>query len=169
MDYRDILRFHGHDCPGLAIGYRMALAAMTALGAIRADDEEIVAITENDACGVDALQCLTGCTFGKGNLIFRDFGKQVYTLYSRATGKGVRVAYHDDRIPPDLEDDRTARTRYLLDPANSDFITVTEVVVDEPPKARKRDSVICAVCCEPVMETRTRELNGQSVCIPCAS
>ena len=82
MAYKDIVRFHGHSCPGLAIGYRMACAGMEALHAIRSEDEEIVAVVENNACGVDALQCVTGCTFGKGNLVFRDHGKQVYTLYA---------------------------------------------------------------------------------------
>ena len=38
-------------------------------------DEEIVCVTENDACGVDAIQFITGCTFGKGNLLYRDRGK----------------------------------------------------------------------------------------------
>jgi len=71
MTYEEIIQFHGHECPGLAIGYRMAIAAMENLESFRADDEELVAIVENDACGVDALQCVTGCTFGKGNLLFR--------------------------------------------------------------------------------------------------
>ena len=42
----------------------------------RAADEEIVAVVETDMCGVDAIQFLTGCTFGKGNLIHRDWGKK---------------------------------------------------------------------------------------------
>jgi len=69
-----VVRFHGHLCPGLAIGYRMTRAALAALGAGRAEDEDLVAVVENDACGVDAVQYLSGCTFGKGNLIFRDVG-----------------------------------------------------------------------------------------------
>ena len=55
MTYDEIINFHGHECPGLAIGYRMACSAMEALKSIRAEDEELVAIVENDACGVDAL------------------------------------------------------------------------------------------------------------------
>jgi formylmethanofuran dehydrogenase subunit E len=50
----------------------MATAAMESLEMFRAKDEELVAIVENDACGVDALQCVAGCTLGKGNLLFRD-------------------------------------------------------------------------------------------------
>lgn len=49
---------------------------MEALGGGRDIDEEMVAIVENDSCAVDAIQVLTGCTLGKGNLIFRDYGKQ---------------------------------------------------------------------------------------------
>ena len=92
--YDDLIAFHGHSCPGLAIGYRMANAALSFLSQGRAADEELVAIVENDACGVDALQYLTGCTFGKGNLIFKDYGKNVYTLYCRKSRKGVRVAFN---------------------------------------------------------------------------
>ncbi len=64
MTYAEIIRSHGLECPGLAIGYKMAIAAMESLERLRAENEERVAIVENDACGVDALQCITGCTFG---------------------------------------------------------------------------------------------------------
>ena len=106
MTYAEIVRFHGHECPGIAIGYRMATAAMARLSTIRAADEELVAIVENDACGVDAVQCLTGCTFGKGNLLFRDYGKQVYTIYARSSRQGVRVVFHGKGIPEDVQRDR---------------------------------------------------------------
>ncbi len=33
----------------------------------RDGDEELFAIVETDACGADAIQVITGCTFGKGN------------------------------------------------------------------------------------------------------
>lgn len=42
---------------------------------------EIVSIVQNDACGVDAVQTLVSSTFGKGNLMFRDHSKQVFSLY----------------------------------------------------------------------------------------
>ena len=82
--FKDVADFHGHTCPGLALGYRVALFALDKLGN-RAVDEELVAIVENNSCAVDAVQVITGCTFGKGNLIFRDYGKQVYTFLRRPT------------------------------------------------------------------------------------
>ncbi|NOQ43347.1 MAG: formylmethanofuran dehydrogenase, partial [Dehalococcoidia bacterium] len=42
--YEDLIAFHGHSCPGLAIGYRMSKAALAFLSGSRAKDEEIVAI-----------------------------------------------------------------------------------------------------------------------------
>ena len=44
--------FHGHSCPGLAIGFRAATLALELLGLEEgARDEELVCVTENDACG----------------------------------------------------------------------------------------------------------------------
>ena len=54
--------FHGHICPGLIIGYQAAVLAKELLEQKRDVDEELVAVVENDACGVDAIQWLLGCT-----------------------------------------------------------------------------------------------------------
>jgi len=56
MTFKEIIRFHGHRCPGLAMGYRMSCDAMEALKSMRAEDEELVAIVENDACGVAVME-----------------------------------------------------------------------------------------------------------------
>ena len=64
------VEFHGHACPGLAIGYRASEAAVQKLNITFSKDEELVCVTENNACGVDAVQLLTGCSIGKGNLIY---------------------------------------------------------------------------------------------------
>jgi formylmethanofuran dehydrogenase subunit E len=77
-------RFHGHCCPGLAIGVRAAELALDEVG--RADDEDIVAIVETDMCAIDAIQYLVGCTLGKGNLIYRDYGKNAFTFIRRRDG-----------------------------------------------------------------------------------
>ena len=39
---------------------------------------------------------MTGCTFGKGNLIFKDYGKNAYSLASRKVGKTFRVCILPD-------------------------------------------------------------------------
>lgn len=168
MNYQEIISFHGHECPGLAIGYRMAVAGMDALNSIRAEDEEIVAIVENNACGVDALQCITGCTFGKGNLLFRDYGKQVYTLYSRTTGEGVRIVFHREKIPGDMQTDRAAMARWILEAPSNSILSIARVSIDEPKPARIMKPEPCSICGEATMESRLREVGGRKMCIPCS-
>ena len=189
-DFREAVDFHGHLCPGLTIGYRAALIAMERLGVKRGTDEDLVGIVETDACGIDAFQYLTGCTLGKGNLIYRDYGKQAFTLVRRADGRGVRVALRSDAFAPDPE--RTAlksrvmsgqasdeeRQRFwqghveraleLAEASVAEFGTVADVTVELPRKAGAFDSVTCTVCGEAVMEPRARVRDGGFCCIPCS-
>ncbi len=85
------IAFHGHSCPGLAIGIRAAELALKEIG--KAPDEETVAVVETDMCGVDAIQYLTGCTYGKGNLIHKDYGKNAFTFYRRRDNKAHSFRY----------------------------------------------------------------------------
>jgi formylmethanofuran dehydrogenase, subunit E (EC 1.2.99.5) len=70
------------------MGVRAAEFALEKLAVDPDVDEELVAVVETDSCGVDAIQSILGCTFGKGNLIFKDFGKNVYTIGSREKKPG---------------------------------------------------------------------------------
>ena len=89
-DFKKCVDFHGHLCPGLSMGFRASQAGLEWLKTQRAADEEMVAIVETDACCADAVQVMTGCTFGKGNFIYQDHGKIAFTFLSRDSGKGVR-------------------------------------------------------------------------------
>ena len=87
----EVIRFHGHSCPGLSIGIRASELAKRELGDL--PDSKLVCVTETDMCGVDAVQYLTGCTFGKGNLVHRDYGKMAFTFFNRETGQGFRCLF----------------------------------------------------------------------------
>lgn len=186
-DLRDAIQFHGHLCPGLALGYRVAKAALRELDAERPDDEELVAVVENDSCAADAVQFITGATFGKGNLIFRDHGKHVYTFYNRRTGKGVRISedyrgFDDDPRFPALrkreeagEDVSRERSAYMMEKAAAilkaeerELMNITPVTGPPPGEAKIRKSVRCAICGEKFMESRGRMKDGKTVCIPCS-
>ena len=159
--------FHGHVCPGLAMGYRMALAGLHALSEQKAEDEEIVAIVENDACGVDAVQVLTGCTFGKGNLLFLDHGKSVYTLFARRSGTGVRIVWRDHHERSDIPEDRQERVTWILAAPECDIVELQPVQMELPPKASIYESVTCDACGERVMVTRIHREETRNLCIPC--
>lgn len=166
--YEETVGFHGHSCPGLAMGYRMTTVALDALGVGRAEDEELAAIVENDACGVDAVQFVAGCTFGKGNLLFRDYGKSVYTFFSRTTGRGVRVLGHRRGMPEGLREDRDRCADWVLNTPAEEVVSWRAVTIEPPPMARLYGSALCAACGERVMEIRLCEVGGRSLCVPCA-
>ena len=188
-DLSRAVAFHGHLCPGLAIGVRVARIALRELGGPAAD-EELVAIAECDNCSVDAVQALTGCTFGKGNLLFRDYGKTAYTFIRRADGRGLRIAsvprprpegdaeYAELRAKLEagmataeeraqLEELKRKRVLYILQLPEEQLFRVQEVQLPVPAPAAIRRSLVCSECGEPVMETRARLLGGQPYCIPC--
>lgn len=170
-ELRRAAAFHGHLCPGLVIGYRAVKAAMDRGILRRARDEEMVARVENDSCSVDAVQTLAGCTFGKGNLLFRDYGKQVFTFWNRETGKAIRVALTIHRTPRSGEDASSQRQewlRTLLDMEEGMLFSISPVQEPPPPLARVFSTLPCSRCGEPVMQTRIRFLGGKAHCIPCA-
>lgn len=166
-----VIAFHGHYCPGVTIGYRAALVALRELNVQRAADEELVAICENDACGVDAVQYLTGCTIGKGNLILRDWGKQVFTFGRRNDGRMVRVALRSGAMPgaSDLppEERRKLAFECLEKSSDAELFDVRWIDTPMPSKARIFKSVQCAQCGENVSEARARVRDGAFVCPEC--
>ena len=174
--FDEAVAFHGHACPGLAMGYRVAIAAMSRLRSGRAKDEDLVAIVENDACSVDAVQFVCGCTFGKGNLIFRDYGKQAYTFFDRTTKQGIRIYISvPERDEPDQNsagqpapaEERGELIDRLLSLPEEDLLHITEAQEPPPSKARIHDSARCEVCGDWIMETRAVHENGKTLCMPC--
>lgn len=184
----DCVNFHGHLCPGLSLGYKASVFAISVLRGRKSRDEEIVAIVENDSCFVDAVQVITGCTFGKGNLIFRDYGKMVLVLMSRESGRGIRVSLKNPISPPDeglnvilqkgaqaseeekllIDDYREKKAIEILNSPFEKIFSVMEINLDPPPYARIFRSERCEICSEPVMAKRLVEVDGKRVCIPCS-
>jgi formylmethanofuran dehydrogenase subunit E len=183
-----VVEFHGHMCPGLAMGVQAAQLALREVGA-HAKDEEVVAVVETDMCAVDAIQFLTGCTFGKGNLIHHDWGKNAFSFYRRSDGRAVRIAVRPDAWTRDPEHQalfakvRTGQateaerarfgelhqseSRKVLELDPDTLYRVEEIAGPPPRKARIHASVTCARCGEGAMETRVRRLDGQELCPPC--
>lgn len=181
--------FHGHLCGGLTIGVRASEIALREIGPHSAD-EEVVAIVETDMCAVDAIQLLTGCTFGKGNLIHRDYGKNAYTFIRRSDGRAIRIVTRPDGWPPHSPEHsalfekiktntvtEAERRRYwelqekralsIMSVPEDQLFEIREVEAEAPKQARVHSSVRCDQCGETAMETRIRRFDGRNMCIPC--
>ena len=188
MNFDTAVQFHGHVCPGLSIGYRVAALAADRFKD-RSKDEELVAIVENRSCAVDAIQAINGCTCGKGNLIFKDHGKHVYTYFKRGDNKALRISLKPDALPQDekhialfaklragtasseeekeFRESHNAKSQRILEMPEEELFRVSEVNIEPPEKAIIYPTVICSKCGEGFMEPLGRVKNGEIVCISC--
>jgi len=182
------IRFHGHSCPGLSIGIRASELAQQELGDL--PDTRMVCIVETDMCGVDAVQYLTGCTFGKGNLIHRDYGKMAFTFFDRETRRGFRcllksgargemaeemsslhrkiaagkASEAEQTQSKNLREQMKAR---IMDSKLDELFDIMEPNEAMPRGARVLESLVCEACGEETMESRTRRFAGKTLCKPC--
>ncbi len=188
MDFNTAVKFHGHVCPGLSIGYRVAVLAANHFRD-RSKDEELVAIVENRSCAVDAIQAINGCTCGKGNLIFKDYGKHVYTYFKRGEKKAMRISLKPDAFPHDekhtalfakvkagtvspdeakeFQSSHEAKSQKILEMPEEELFWMREVEIEPPEKAAIYPTIICSKCGEGFMEFLGRVRDGKIVCIPC--
>ncbi len=161
--WNDCVKFHGHNCGGLAVGFRAVLYAQELFGDNnRAKDEEIVCIAETDACGVDAIQALLGCTVGKGNLIFDMQGKNAFSFYRRSDNTSFRLVL---RATP--EKNKEERLAWLMDGDYHEMFDVKETPEVLPEKARIFKTCTCSICGERFAESFARLENGEIVCSAC--
>ena len=160
-DWERCVAFHGHECGGLTIGFLAANYAMEILGLDFSEDEDVVCVTENDACGVDAIQVLLGCSAGKGNLIFKIRGKQAFSFYNRKTDKSVRLVYNNAiNFKKDGFEDA-----YLKAP--KEFFDIKETTFVLPERARIFNSCDCEKCGEKTAESMIRLEEGKKLCLDC--
>jgi len=157
--------FHGHICPGIAIGVLVAKYALEN-GFEHSPDEELVAVVETDNCSVDALQTILGTTYGKGNLIHKDYGKSNYNIYSRKNQKGVRLSLKKTIFDnKKLSRDEKIQNLLSLEPEN--VFEIRNIEYDPPGMAQIEESLPCSLCGELTMESRMMNYQGKIMCIPC--
>ncbi len=185
----DVVRFHGHECPGASLGARIADAAVRRLGR-HAPGNELIAIGEIDSCALDAVQVVTGCTFGKRNLVHRDHGKNVFTFWRKADGAAVRVsarpgsdAYRDERTW-DLAEKVEAKTADEAEKAlfarlqaerierilavDEDALLIIEDVSDRAPAVKAlRPHEACEECGDQTSVSVLHNHRGRMLCPPC--
>jgi formylmethanofuran dehydrogenase subunit E len=139
---------------------------------------------------VDAVQLLLGCTFGKGNLIFLDHGKQVFSFFERARGEGLRLSLIPGATTLDpryrelsqktragqataaqsleLDKLRDEAIERILSRDIWDLFAASAATVELPAEAVVQPSERCARCGEPTMPLKMVRVADRSVCRPCA-
>ncbi|CCO22940.1 FmdE family protein [Maridesulfovibrio hydrothermalis] len=185
---KKVIEFHGHQCPGLAIGIRASELCLKELG--HNSESPLVAICETDMCGVDAIQFLTGCSVGKGNLILKDHGKMAFTFFRRKDEKGFRALLNhsfmteqrkemsrlmgivaegtaSETEKKECKEIREECENSYLDADLNELFLIEKPQVSVPRPAKILQSLTCEDCGEVHMESRSRRFAGQTLCIPC--
>lgn len=185
----EVIAFHRHSCPGLAIGIRAAEYGLQEFP--NTDPAELICVTETDMCAVDGIQYLTGCSLGKGNLIHQDYGKAAFSFFDRNQKKGVRLLFTPD-FPKEITDESAALAELKKNstaPSEADqkrsvtlrnrmkewimscdleqIYTRQELDTLPPRRAQVFQSINCENCREKTMESRIRLYGGKSLCISC--
>ncbi len=186
-------KFHGHKCPAMPNGLRVAEAAMNKLGVERTGDSALYAILELGenhcaTCFADGVQVITGCTFGKGNIEKTHKGKWGLTLIDKKTNRAVRAVpkaeamlqtkkteffkkYREIGVPPtQVPDDVVQPLVEKVMNAPAEMILTISDVFDykwQQP-AHSFNSMACEQCGEMVVAEYTVVKDGKRICKDCA-
>jgi formylmethanofuran dehydrogenase subunit E len=173
----------------MAVGIRAAELAVQRLGR-HSPQNELMVTAGIDNCALDAIQVVTGCTFGKRNLVTVDNGKYAFTFWRRSDGAGLRVsakagsdAYRDeqtwalsDRIEngtASAEDEarfaelQAARLQRILALPVEELLVVEEISGEVPERSRVQPSAPCEGCDELTSTAVLHFHRGRMLCPQC--
>ncbi|WP_419724627.1 FmdE family protein [Terrisporobacter petrolearius] len=90
--WEEAVRFHGHECPGLAIGIKACEAIIGKMN-IKLNKDEIICITENNTCPVDGIKYVFGCDYDKKNLFYKESGELAFNIFNINNKDSLRIIY----------------------------------------------------------------------------
>lgn len=116
------IEYHGHECPGLAIGFRACQIAEEKLEISQDQSPDVACISETETCPVDAIRFLFGCQEDK-NLTIKKNGVPAFSFMNHENGKSVRIVFKG--IEEDL--DREEMKRKILQDPWEEFFWVMDL------------------------------------------
>ncbi len=187
-------QFHGHKCPAMPNGLRVAAAAMNALGIERTGDKALQAFVdlgENHCatCFGDGIQVMTGCTLGKGNISKTHKGKWALTLVDKKNNRAVRVTpkaeamlankkteffkeYREKGVPPTQVPDNVVEplVENVMNAPEEQIMDISEVFEYQwNNQSDSFNSFVCEECGEMTVMEYGRVKEDKKVCIDCAA
>lgn len=94
--WEQVIEFHGHSCPEIALGYRVAQIATRELGIRPTPNSELLIVASTHSCALDAFQVLNQVTYGRGNLIVKEMNSHAYHFQYSDTSEGVQISVGAD-------------------------------------------------------------------------
>jgi formylmethanofuran dehydrogenase subunit E len=183
--------FHGHHCPFMPLGYRVAKRAMQELGVEHEKDHGFFVIPElgvghPQTCFMDGIQIATGATYGKSLMEKAFWGKLAATFCHPKKGAirmSLKAEFLDDLEKFEFFDYRKRRVEPSEIPANVTNEAI-EWMYEQPdekvfkferlpdykftPPRGSFHKVKCVKCGEYVFERYVRFVDNEPHCIPCS-
>lgn len=194
LELANVVYYHGHLCPELAVGYRAGLVARGELGISKRNAYNFFVIAESFSPAVDALQYLTGCTVGNENFYIYDLGKHVYYFARYDAGRSRQEALRLALTEPltglshkrDVERKILAREagraeaasyQQAVDEAVEKILNLPEqalfkktvVALNRPAPSLRQDYCKCSACGEVVTVCRAVLIKDNFICSVCAT
>jgi formylmethanofuran dehydrogenase subunit E len=89
--WEQVIDFHGHTCPGIAIGYRVATLAQREMGIRPTSDSELLVKAETRSCAIDAFQIINKATIGRRALMIEDTNQPTYWFHFTGTQEILKI------------------------------------------------------------------------------
>jgi len=106
--WEQVVDFHGHTCPEIALGYRVAQIAMRELGIRPTPTSELLVTADTHSCALDAFQVLNHVTYGRGNLRVNEKQSHIYHFQYSGTSMGLQIS-----IEPGILEQLTGNDEHL--------------------------------------------------------
>ena len=90
--WEEVVKFHGHECPGIAIGVRACEAIINEMN-IRPKMDKIICISENNTCPVDGIKYILGCDYDKKNLFYKGSEDLAFNIFNLRNMDSLRIVY----------------------------------------------------------------------------
>ena len=183
---------HNHICPAMPLGVRAGLIALEKLNVYRSKNKELKLIVESGPshaalCFSDGLQVATSCTFGKGNIMRTNEGKNAFTLIDNRTNKALRISIKYDFFTKMLNSDFVQKRKQGIEPYNIDetialtaiqnmlqvqqdkIFSISEIFkIQQEKKSGTFEYAQCEECKEPIFESGLRKKGERILCQKCS-
>lgn len=134
-----VIDFHGHTCPGIALGYRIAQLAQRELGIRPTPDSECLVKAYTQSCAIDAFQVLNHATIGRRALILNEMKEHIYEFHFTGTEEILKFTITRDvleylstlhseaRSPREKQNKNLEGVQYILTLDESRFCAVERI------------------------------------------
>lgn len=96
--WEQVIDFHGHTCPGIALGYRVAIIAQKELGLRPTPDSELLIKASTRSCALDAFQIINKATIGRRALMIEETHEHIYHFYFTGTQALLKITLNPSLI-----------------------------------------------------------------------